>query len=148
MPRKFISFITAAALTITTLGSTPATAGEHETARALAALLGVAVVGAILHDRHKDKKVRHGAPRRVHEPPRYQPPKRVDRKLLPQQCFRSYETYNGKVRMFGNRCLKNNYAFAHKLPRRCLYIFDTPKGDRRGYEARCLRREGYRLAHG
>ncbi len=90
----------------------------------------------------------------THNLPRYQQPKprplpqRADRKLLPQQCLRSFETYRGKVRMFGSRCLQRSYEFVGRLPQQCQFIFNTPKGDRRGYEARCLRDRGYRLARG
>lgn len=166
MYRKFIATIAAASIAITALGAAPAFAGEKETARALAAILGIAVVGKIIHDNKKKKdRHRHQQHQQVHKPvqthrsnkpPRYgdkqvhpRPlPKRVNRKLLPGQCLRSFRNYNGKVRMFGRKCLRNNYQYVQSLPRHCLYIFDTPRGDRRGYEARCLRREGYRLAHG
>ena len=156
MHRKFITFVTITALAITALGNTPAFAGDRDGARALAAILGVAAIGAILHEKNKKKKrkqVHHYQPKPSVTPPRYQPtpprplPSRVNRKLLPQECFRSYDTHRGKVRMFGNRCLQRNFGFADRLPRHCLYVFDTPKGDRRGYEARCLRNQGYRLAH-
>lgn len=155
MHRRFIAFVTATSIAITALGSAPAFAGDRDTARALAAILGVAVIGSILHEKNKKKKAQvHHTPKRVYEPPRYkQPtprplPSQVNRKLLPQQCFRSYDTYTGKIRMFGNRCLQRHYTHAHRLPNRCLYVFDTPRGDRRGYEARCLRDAGYRLARG
>jgi hypothetical protein len=89
---------------------------------------------------------------RYTELPRHAPeprplPRRVDRKLLPGECFRSYETYDGRVRMFGRRCLQENYRFAHRLPKYCMTDIATNDGRRRGYEARCLRAEGYRLAH-
>lgn len=161
MYRRFIATITAASIAITALGAVPAVAGERDTARALAAILGIAVVGKIIHDKNKkDRAQEHRSqpqePRHVKQPPRYgqapvhpRPlPNRVNRKLLPGECLRSFRGYNGKVRMYGSRCLRNNYRFVQSLPRRCLYTFDTSRGDRRGYDARCLRRDGYRLAHG
>ena len=175
MYRKFIATVAAASIALTALGSVPAVAGERENAKLIAALLGLAVVGKIISDNKNDRKqVNHHQPAPVYEqpkyqqpkkhrpkyakpsynPPRYQQPKprplpqRVNRKLLPQQCLRSYRTHRGKVRMFGNRCLKRNYDFARRLPQQCQFIFDTPKGERRGYEARCLRDRGYRLARG
>jgi hypothetical protein len=166
MYRRFIATITAASIAITAMGAVPAFAGDRDTARALAAILGLAVVGKIIHDKNKDDRVRvqrHTPHHKAHKkhkqykankPPRYNDvkprplPKRVNRKLLPGECLRSFRGYNGKVRMFGRKCLRNNYRFAQSLPRHCLYTFDTPRGDRRGYDARCLRRDGYRLAHG
>lgn len=174
MYRKFIATVTAASIALTALGSAPAVAGEQDNARLIAAILGLAAVGAIVHkNKSRDKKeVRHHEPapvytppqdhrpkhvQRYHTPPRYTQPTprplpqrahRANRKLLPKQCFRTYDTNRGRVAMFANRCLKRNFEFAHRLPRNCMYIFDTPQGDRRGFDARCLRDRGYRLARG
>lgn len=169
MYRRFIATISAAAIAITAIGATPVFADDRDTARAIAAILGLAVVGKIIHDKNKrNDEVRHHKPRekvhqpprrKTHNPPRYNKrhdgplhprplPRRVDRKLLPGECLRSYSTRHGKARMFGRKCLKNNYRFASNLPRHCLYVFETRRGDRRGYDARCLRNEGYRLARG
>ena len=161
MYRKFIATISAAAIALTALGSAPAYADDRDAARALAAILGIAVVGAIIHDRNKDKKrkvhqhapvyKKHVQKKHVHKPHRLQPrplPQRVNRKLLPQRCFRSVQTYQGTFRMFGQRCLNRHYSFANSLPNRCRYVFPTPNGNRKGYDARCLRDAGYRLARG
>lgn len=162
MYRKFIATIAAVSIAVTTLGAVPASAGERDTARALAAIIGLAVVGKIIHDNNKKDRIerQHPAPvhkaRPVYKQPRHEArkvtprplPRRIDRKLLPGECLRSFRGHNGNMRMFGRNCLRNNYRFAQNLPRHCLYEFETVRGDRRGYEARCLRREGYRLAHG
>lgn len=160
MYRKFIATVTAASLALTALGTTPAVADRYQTERALAAILGLAVVGAIVHENRKDKKkqVTQHTPRAVQDAPNYRPPvyppqprplpQRANRKLLPQQCLRSFDTRDGRARFFGQRCLNRHYQFAHRLPRQCQYVFRTNRGDRRGYEARCLRDRGFRLARG
>ncbi|MBM1693779.1 hypothetical protein [Sulfitobacter geojensis] len=175
MYRKFIATVTAASIALTTLGALPAVAGDRQTVNAVAALLGLAVVGKIIHDRNdKKKQASHHQHKPVHrepaykkpvhkkpvqrqpayQPPRYDQPKprplpdRVSRKNLPQQCLRQVKTHRGHVRMFASRCLQRNYRFAHRLPSQCNYTFNTGRGERRGYEARCLRQHGYRLARG
>lgn len=161
MYRKFIATVSAAAIALTALGSAPARADDRDAARALAAILGIAVVGAIIHDRNKDKKrkvhreapvyKKHVQKKHVHKPHRIQPrplPQRANRKLLPQRCFRSVQTYQGNYRMFGQRCLNKHYRHVNSLPNRCRYVFPTQNGTRRGYDARCLRDAGYRLARG
>jgi hypothetical protein len=174
--RKFIGIVAATAIAVTALGASPAFADDRDNARLLAALLGLAVVGKIIHDNQKDRKrSRYEAPHRpqpdrtqrryypdqvarprarpapqwgYHDPIQPRPlPRRVDRKLLPGECFRSFDTYEGRVRMFGRKCLEKNYRFAHRLPQQCMTAVRTDRGKRRGFEARCLRREGYRLAH-
>lgn len=162
MYRRFIATIAAASIAITAIGAVPAHAGDRDTVRALAAILGVAVVGKIIHDNNKKKRANHQpapvynppytAPPR-HNPPRYNPqprplPRHVNRKLLPKQCFQSFDTRRGKIQMFGERCLQNNFRHVKSLPRNCQYKFGTPNGLRSGYEARCLRDAGYRLARG
>lgn len=169
MYRKFIAAVAAASIALTAIGAAPAAAGDRETANAIAAILGLAVVGKLIHDRNERKKDRykqqtyhkpvHKQLKQNYHTPTYNPPtyhqpkprplpKAASRKLLPKQCFRSFDTYQGKVRMFPTRCLNRNFDFAHRLPRQCEYVFDTPRGDRRGYDARCLRDRGYRLARG
>lgn len=166
MYRRFIATITAASIAITAIGALPAAANERDTARALAAILGLAVVGKIIHDKNKDDRVQRHQPapvyrqeqhkQQVYNPPRYQKqhlkprplPQRVNRKLLPGQCLRSFDTRRGKVRMFGRNCLNNNYRYAGRLPQRCLSVVKTNRGNRQGYEARCLRQNGYSLARG
>ena len=166
MYRKFIATISAAAIALTAIGSAPAFADQDRTAQAIAAILGLAGVGTLSHEKRKDLKKQHNSdqPAPVHNPPkaygqRYDPPiwnqprpqplpDRVNRKLLPKQCFRSLDTRHGKVRMFSQRCLNRHYDYAHRLPRACHYKFRTYDGHRRGYEARCLRDRGYRLARG
>lgn len=174
MYRRFIATVTAASIAITALGSVPARADERDVARALAAILGIAVVGKIIHDKKKDKeravarqraapiyetqrvRPRYVEPRHVepsHVEPRHVEPRPLPRhvrnnKLLPKQCFRSYDTRRGPVRMFGRKCLKNNFRHANSLPKHCKVRVNTYNGKRNGYQARCLRDAGYRLARG
>ncbi|MEM6938920.1 MAG: hypothetical protein AAF943_00580 [Pseudomonadota bacterium] len=163
MHRRFIAMITAASIALTAFGSTPVQASDRDTQRAIAAILGLAALGVIVHQNRKDDKKQkqhylheplRKSKKHVHQPPIYSVPKprplpdRAHRKLLPKDCFRSFETHRGKVRMFGARCLNRHYSFSHRLPRECEYLFNTLRGERRGYEARCLRDRGYRLARG
>ncbi|KIN75310.1 hypothetical protein Z945_139 [Sulfitobacter noctilucae] len=177
MYRKFIATVSAAAIALTALGALPAAAADRDTTRALAAILGIAAVGALIHQNNKkDKKKvqthrkpspvyqkpRHVAPKR-HTPKYVQPsyktprghgvkprplPQRVNRKLLPQQCFRTFDTRKGRVAMFGNRCLQRNFAGSNRLPQQCQSMYRTPRGNQVGYDARCLRDRGYSLARG
>lgn len=62
MSGKLISLVIAAAVAVTGLTAAPAQAGDRDVARALAAIAGIAIVGAVIHDANKDK--RRAAPRR------------------------------------------------------------------------------------
>jgi hypothetical protein len=168
MYRRFIATVAAASIAITAIGTAPARADDRDVARALAAILGVAVVGKIIHDNKKDKRreVTRHQPAPVYQAPRQRTHKQVHRqrshnvqprplprhvrnnKLLPKQCFHSFETRRGNVRMFGNRCLQNNFRHANSLPQHCKVRVKTYDGRRTGYQARCLRDAGYRLARG
>ncbi|MEO0669424.1 MAG: hypothetical protein AAFZ99_16050 [Pseudomonadota bacterium] len=139
---RFISAIAALAIVVTGFSAAPARAGDDEAAAAIAALLGLAVIGAVIADKRKDKKERV-----VVHPKRPKPlPPRVSRKLLPQHCLRSFHTDRGQRRIFGQRCLHRNYGFVNSLPRQCHREFYTDRGWRQGYGARCLNRHGYQLA--
>ncbi|WP_299608681.1 hypothetical protein [uncultured Tateyamaria sp.] len=141
--RQFIGLVAAVAIAITGFTAAPARAGDDEVGAAIAALLGLAIVGAVIHDKKKDKKKRHSVHRPVHPKPI---PKRVNRKLLPQQCLRSVPTDRGYRQIFGQRCLNNHYRHVNSLPHACHRDVYTNRGWRRGFSARCLNRHGYQLA--
>lgn len=165
LPSRLIGTVTAAAMALTTFTAAPAHADDKRTARIAATVLGLAVLGAIIHDNKQDKKAQHNTYRqpvqkkvytqrhnnRVQQRGHVQPrplPQRVDRKQLPQNCLRSFDTRQGKAHMFGRRCLERNYRAAHRLPQNCAITVRTYDGRRSGYDARCLRRNGYSLARG
>ncbi|KEJ90452.1 hypothetical protein Z948_1408 [Sulfitobacter donghicola DSW-25 = KCTC 12864 = JCM 14565] len=165
LPTRIAGTFTAAVMAITAATATPAVADDHRTARTVATIFGLAVVGALIHENNKDKherrqthqqQVRSKPAPRVHRhgtktQPRQRAaprplPQRVNRKNLPQQCLRSFNTRNGKVRMFGRRCLEQNYKFVNRLPQNCAQRVRTHDGRRSGFGARCLRQNGYTLA--
>ncbi|WP_420012534.1 hypothetical protein [Tateyamaria sp.] len=156
--RQFIAAVAAAAIAITGFSVAPARAGDDDLGKALAALAGLAVLGVVIKNSRDDKKTKHGSdlrdyPRddrgthgvhkRVH--PRPLPP-RVGHRLLPQRCLRSVQGRDGRLRVFGERCLERHYNHVHRLPERCSTRFRTERGLRYGYRARCLSRHGFQLA--
>lgn len=173
IPSRLVGTCTALAIALTTISAAPAYAGsdrDERNARALATILGIAIVGKIIHDNNKDRdeKVIRKSSKPTHKQTyqrverqgqrtygksnrHVQPkplPRRVDRKLLPQNCFRSFETRRGQVHMFGRRCLERNFRYVNRLPQNCAQRVRTDRGVRAGFDARCLRRNGYRLARG
>lgn len=154
-PRKFIGAILAASIAITGLSAVPARAND-DVGKALAALAGIAIVGAVIHDKKQDKKrarshaqphVQPHVQRRTHVQPRPLP-RKARRNLLPQRCLQSHRTHRGKVQVFGQRCLDRHYDHARSLPHRCELQFRTEHGTRVGYGAKCLRQAGFKLARG
>ncbi|WP_300056989.1 hypothetical protein [uncultured Roseobacter sp.] len=156
MHRKFIATVIAAALTVTAIGSAPARA-DNDALRALAAIAGIAIVGKVIHDRNKRKAEKqtvtrnsstlygHGGDRVIRVKPRPLP-HRANRRLLPGDCLRSVDTWDGRVRYFSERCLERSYRHVNRLPQKCAVRFRGDDWNRRGYEARCLSRAGYKLA--
>ena len=162
LPRKFIAGVVTTALMIAMLGNAPARADE-DLARALAAAVGVAIVGKIIAERVRetgDDDFDDIATRRYDTSPRdgwvVSPrddragrrvePRPLDRSLLPGDCLRSFETRDGRYRIFGERCLRENYAYTRRLPRACEVSFRANRTTQTGYDAHCLRRAGYQLA--
>lgn len=175
MYRKFIATIAAASIFVTAISATSAAAGDRnrDLARIAAGVLGIAVIGKIIHDNNKrDERQGQAVTRhRVEPAPVYRAPRveqrhkvqprplprgyghqnnraRRDNKLLPKQCFQSFDTRRGSVLMFGRRCLERNYRHANRLPQHCVQKVRTFQGNRVGYDARCLRGAGYSLARG
>jgi hypothetical protein len=154
MSGKFIGSIVAAAIALTAFGANAVQADDRNTdlERAIAAILGVAIVGKIIHEKNKrdDRGKQHAQPHQGHGTHAgVQPmplPDRINKRLLPRQCFRSFHTRRGIYRGFGERCLSNNFRYVNQMPRYCMDRIRTDRGPRRVYDARCLRDAGYRLA--
>ncbi|MEO0402761.1 MAG: hypothetical protein AAF214_10335 [Pseudomonadota bacterium] len=153
MHRQFITTIAAASIAITGFSAAPARAGDQDVGAALAAILGLAIVGAVIKDKHDNRKARqqvhtpqHVAPVTRHKPQVKPLPNRVNRKLLPQNCLYTLSTHRGPARVFGQRCLNQNYRHVNSLPRACHRQLNTQRGLRQGYSAHCLNQHGYQLA--
>ncbi|WP_227269904.1 hypothetical protein [Roseobacter weihaiensis] len=163
MTRRFIAIVVGAAVAVTAIGNAPARA-DDDVARALAAIVGLAVVGKVISDRLEDDNYGDVITRRydnrdIYAAPslrrpdsmirRVDPrplPRRVAKRLLPGHCLRSFDTRDGRYRIFGKRCLERNYDYTRSLPRACKVSFRANQKKRHGYDARCLRHEGYQLA--
>jgi hypothetical protein len=144
--RKFIAGVVILSISITSLAAAPARA-DDDTKRAIAAILGLAILGAAISESRKDRKtVAKPVPRPGKVVPPRPLPDRVSRKLLPQQCLRSFPVDRGYMSAFGQRCLHHHYAFTNRLPARCYSQIRTDWGLRGVYRAHCLRREGFQLA--
>lgn len=162
LPSRLIGTITAATIAVTSIGITPAYADRDDrAARALATVLGIAVLGAIIHDNNKsDKSHKNETYRKPVQTHRTKPiqtqrkqriapkalPQRVSRKLVPQSCLRSFRTRDGRTQMFGQRCLQRSNTNVNRLPQKCFQRIRTRDGQRAGYNARCLSRRGYQLS--
>ncbi|WP_113911012.1 hypothetical protein [Roseovarius dicentrarchi] len=88
MAGKFITLILAASVAITGLTAAPARASDRDLALALGALVGVAVIGAAIHD--AKKKDRRRAAARQHPRPQYGTQHRSHR-AQKQHRSRSYQ---------------------------------------------------------
>jgi hypothetical protein len=84
MSGKFISFVLAASIAVTSLTAAPAQADGRDVGRLLAALVGIAVVGAVLHDAQQNR--RFAAP--VHHPKPIYSSKDTLAQYAPQRSLR------------------------------------------------------------
>ncbi len=71
----------------------------------------------------------------------------ANRRVLPNRCFRRVDTRNGRMGVFGKRCLNNHYRYADRLPERCAVRVRIGDRDRNAYRARCLRNAGFTARH-
>jgi hypothetical protein len=134
-----------AGLLATTLALTaiaPNSAAARMSEEDIAAILGFLVIGAVIHNRRNSD----AAPVAPAAPARPQPTTTREWRVLPADCIRNVTRRNGNtIRMFGQRCLNNNYAHVNRLPEACHVNVRTENGQRRqGYRVRCLRNEGFR----
>jgi hypothetical protein len=160
MSRKFISTVLAASIAVTGFFAAPARAGDDDVAKVIAGMAALFIIGSAIKKSRNDDN--HGYNNHVSRGNRYegdiqeaQPrrhtrprplPQRANRKKLPSECLRRFETRRGTVRMMAQRCLERNYRFTHALPQQCHTRVRTENGKRRGYAMRCLRDRGYSIA--
>ena len=132
-----------AGLLATTLAMTavvPNSAEARMSDDEIVGLLGLLAFGAIIHHRRNSNDV---APA-----PAPQPQPTVNRgwRVLPVDCIRNVTRRNGNtIRVFGQRCLNNNYNHPNRLPEVCHVRVRNENGQRRqGYRVRCMRDHGFR----
>lgn len=143
----FIKTLTAgvlsASLALTSLTPNSASAGISDE-DAFAGIIALLFLGAAVHQRRSNDD-RTVAP--TPEPARPQHPNRVRGwHVLPADCIRNVTRQNGNtIRIFGQRCLTNNYDHMNRLPEACHVRVRNENGQRRqGYRVRCMRNEGFR----
>ena len=76
LPTRFIATLTVVAIAVTAVSAAPAHADDRRVARTAAAILGLAVVGALIHDANKDRSDKYVEPqprRHVQPRPRVEP---------------------------------------------------------------------------
>ena len=156
---KIIGAIAGLSILITLLSAAQGQARDYTAERAIAAILGLAVVGTIIA-KHSDGSPKAKPKERVVAPiakaptgvkPRPLPKDlrhttRAQRRALPPRCLRETRTERGVAQYYGARCLSRHYDAVNRLPDRCERRIRTDRGVRYGWSARCLRREGYTLA--
>ncbi len=144
MYKTIVAGITAVSLTLASAQPTQAQGlSEDDVGKLLFGLVTALAVGAAI----KDRNDRDDRPRaQTHQPVQQHaaPPRRQNRNVLPRNCLRRVSTGYGEHRIFGRRCLRNNYDFTADLPRQCAVRLYTDRGPARGFDPRCLRDQGFR----
>jgi len=141
MPSRLVTTLTAATLAITTFTAVPAVADEQRdqrAARAIATVLGIAIVGSILNDRRKDRDDRHSQPARQ--------PARTD--AHGHNGITHTHDRGGRIHNHGAQSPRIKVqprplprrVSRNLLPPRCLRSFSTREGKVRMFPRRCLER--------
>ncbi|MCF2871362.1 hypothetical protein L0664_09830 [Octadecabacter sp. G9-8] len=136
--KTFTAGVLAISLTVTSLTPTTASA-DMSSDDAIAGILTLLFLGAVIHN-SRDNDV---APTPQRQP---RPAATRDWRVLPASCIRDRTRRNGNtVRMFGQACLRNNYAHVERLPQACHVRIRNQEGRiRQGFRVRCLRDQGFR----
>lgn len=148
--RNIILGTTCAAL-LSLSAVSPAMAEERNTNNAWVPLLlgGLAIYAIKDRNDRKRERARVETPVRPVRPVQPTRPAVIHtpRNVLPAACFRRVDTWDGRVGLFGKRCLERRYAHIDSLPRQCRTRLESDRGEvRRGFSARCLRHYGYRMS--
>ena len=142
MLKTAFSGLLAATLAFTSLTPGPAHAADGEDlAKLLAGIAAIAIISRALNDNDNDR------PRAGHHGGGHSAGIPQNRRVLPYRCFRRVDTRNGRMGVFGKRCLNNHYRYADRLPERCAVRVRIGDRPRPAYRARCLRNAGFAARH-
>ena len=141
MLKTLTAGLVATTIALTSLAPTSAQANDHEDlAKLLAGIAAIAIISRAVRDDDRSRTRTHTQTHRhAGIPP--------NRRVLPFECFRRVDTRNGRIGVFGKRCLNNNYRFADRLPQRCLVHVPIRDRFRPAYRAQCLRNAGFTARH-
>ncbi len=147
MTRKFIATILAAAVAVTTMGST---AQAHHKNDDLIKFLGAATTLIIIGNALKNSNHNYGYSYQYHSPNKgkvYYNHKPKGKPALPGGCIRTAKNKKGQTyRVFSRHCLKNHYKAVHKLPNSCAIKYRNLKGKvRGGFGINCLKNKGFKI---
>lgn len=140
MKAKFIAYITAAALAVTSVSGSTAQAGQDEDI--LKIIAGLAILSVIVNNKSEPEATKNN--KRKHYKSAYK---------LPRHCFiRGNDRRAGKSSGWNNngqrrdqREVRINFRRQECLPpRQCLRVSKTRKGWHREYSERCLAKMGWR----
>ncbi len=149
MHRKFIALVISTAIAITGVSVLPARADNNDVAKVLFGIAAIAIIGNAINKANKPAKASTRAYVAPAPAPVVRPlPHSVSRYVLPGQCKRRANTYNGTRTILGAHCVSNNYAYARSLPANCIVNYWNVRRDQinTGYGERCLIRHGYRIS--
>lgn len=160
MYKSLIAGITALSLTMATAPSTQAQGlTEEQIGQLLFGLVATVAVGSIINNRQsKPEKIETPKPHSWSPKPRtprnlmqgaqqnwqpQRPQRDYPRRDVPAQCLTTYETRQGKARIFARGCMSENYRHFADLPRSCAVRIMTHSGPKGGWDPQCLRTAGY-----
>lgn len=154
MTRKLIATILAAAISITSVNVTTASAGNRDAVKIIVGATALAIIGSALAAEQRNKKAT--VTRNTHTP-RYNPPaprpqpqyrpynprpnvKKQRRVSVPRNCLMSVRGQRGWTEGYAVRCAQRNTRAT--LPSDCVRR-NFAQGPRLFYAPQCLRRNGF-----
>ncbi|MBZ8118143.1 hypothetical protein KUD11_05730 [Roseovarius sp. LXJ103] len=101
MSGKFISLIVAASMAVTGFTAAPAAAGDRDVVRALAAIAGIAIIGAAIHEQNKSQQRRAHVSTRSHNNHGYHQPRKYKQAKHYNHAYqKGYNAHRREVRQY------------------------------------------------
>ena len=169
MHRTFIALILSTAISVTGLSLTAAPARADDTAKILAGIAAIALLGAAIeNNRNKVRIVTRPSPTwlgpneyngthyrpqppiqsRPTPPAPHRPrplPPRFTRYDLPNHCLKPANGFRQGKYLVGNDCLERYYGSTRALPGECRVRFGAGRETHTMFRPGCLQKHGYRL---
>jgi len=133
MKNHLTAGLLAAALTLGGLTATPVSADSEDTTKIIVGLAALALIGAAIsshNDREEEEEEREDERRRI----------------LPRECLAAYDTSDGRVALFGQQCLMEEYSYSARLPLTCAVTIRSRGVFYSGFAPQCLHDAGYRVS--
>ena len=120
---------------------------EDQIGQFIFGLFATVAIASIIKDNKHHESLDRADPEYVTSVPHHATPLHGRRKLLPKRCVNTFQTDQGRVRLFTRNCISRHHIHTVNFPYHCERDVMTNQGFRSGWAVWCMRNKGFLVDH-